>query len=405
MKKILFILFVMTVNLMSYSDVTNEKNTTTNKTIVENFKKYNSLQKSIQNASNLKVDIVNYSETKVYKLRLRPLITTHIALMKGDNPIGYGLGDETNFKFEMLKDKSKTFNLDNIVTITPISENVDTNLIIYTNTGNIYNFYLFSTGIKNNKIPIMNFIITKNGKVDKNKILFKNKYRDRKSLLSEIIRLEKEKSKTFDFNKFDIAKLQFDYILNKHKDKIILVANDLKYTYFRIADNVQIPKIYYFDYNTDTFKTAVSVIYKNTLKVEKISKIWRLDYINDGIFSNGETIIINKISSIYDISEKSKEQYNKTFMSDFTKVKKDYTICNEINVENILIDSIFNDDKFLYLSLNIDNIVPNVYKVVNDLDSPIQSELINNILVIKSTNKRFSLNVGEETICLKIKDD
>ena len=109
MKIIILILFILN-NIYAIKDINKEviiKNKKNTKAKV-NIKNYNLTQKAIINKKHY-IKIEKYDPKRIYKLNIRPLISTQIKLLKDEVIAGYILGDKTNFKIEVLKEKATTY--------------------------------------------------------------------------------------------------------------------------------------------------------------------------------------------------------------------------------------------------------------------------------------------------------
>jgi hypothetical protein len=65
----------------------------------------------------------------------------------------------------------------------------------------------------------------------------------------------------------------------------------------------------------------------------------------------------------------------------------------------------FNDDNFLYIKFDLKHgfSLPNAFAVIDDVDSIVQTELVNNILIVKGLRSRFALNIGVDSLCIEKK--
>ncbi len=401
MKIIILILFILN-NIYAIKDINKEviiKNKKNTKAKV-NIKNYNLTQKAIINKKHY-IKIEKYDPKRIYKLNIRPLISTQIKLLKDEVIAGYILGDKTNFKIEVLKEKATTYKLDNIIVITAVSTGVDTNLVIYTKQGNTYNFHLRAIRMHSHITPTFSISFYKKGKYQKEPIPFKDTLSDPEFLIEEIRRLEIEKKEYYNFNKTDLATLQFDY---KFKDdKIVFVANDNKSTYFKIRENQPIPKIYYHDNATDTYKSIATSSLNNTIKINKINKKWKLVFVTNSLFSNTKEYEVKKKGSIYDLYDKEYIKNHREIKTNFKNLTKDYEVCEDESNSNFKLETILNDEKFIYLKFNFKDAqgLPNIYTVVMELDSPIQTETIGNMIIVKGLKKLINLNVSNEHLCIK----
>ncbi len=405
MKIIILILFIIS-NIYAIKDINKDVITTkiTTKKRV-NIKNYNLTQKAIM-SRNHSIKIELYNPKKIYKLNIRPLINTQIKLLKNEIIAGYSLGDKTNFKMQVLKEQSNTYKLDNIIVLTAVATGVDTNLVIYTKQGNTYNFLLRAIKMHSQITPTFAISFYENGEYEKEPIAYKDTLNDPKFLIKEIKRLEIEKKEYYNFNKTDLAMLQYDYEFEDNK--IVFVANDNKNTYFKIKENQAIPKIYYYDKITDTYNSIASSTLNNTIKINKINKKWKLVFSTNGFFSNTAEYEVKKEASIYDLFKKEYIKNHREIKSNFQDLKKEFRICEDTSFDNFKLTTVLNDKKFIYLKFDYDKNqgLPNIYMVADELDSPIQTEIIGDMVVVKGFKNKMNLNFSNEHICLeKISDD
>jgi hypothetical protein len=300
----------------------------------------------------------------------------------------------------------------------PKLANIDTNLIIYTKSGNTYNFYLYSTDEEDIRPPITNLIFykNKNKKYTKREVKYKNNLKDNKYLIKKILQLEREIREKMEFAKFDIANINFSYTHND--DNILLMGNDEMNTYIKLKENTSIPQIYYLNNKENTFSTPLVLRHKNVIKIAKIAKVWEFQYHhnNDCSFlwwycEKSTKYTIEKNDTIYDIK---KSKYHKKYMKSFNDIAKDYRQCTNVdttedtaisynNFNDIGIYTIFNDDKFIYIKTKNGSDILRVYQVKNRAEILAQTQIINDLIIVKSLGNKYKIinSTIDKDLCIE----
>lgn len=99
---------------------------------------------------------IHYHKGQTYKIRLRYAMATSF-IFENDRIARYINGDPVGFAIEELKDSQEQIQY---LIIKPLKMGIDTNLIVFGTSGQIYTFYLFSTHFTNHKQPIFSVYIT-----------------------------------------------------------------------------------------------------------------------------------------------------------------------------------------------------------------------------------------------------
>lgn len=90
----------------------------------------------------------------VYKVRLRQYMVSAIQLPTDTKILSADLGDASRFEV-----KKRT---DNTLAVKPTGAGVDSSLIVYTESGKVYSFYLRAEGINSKSVPDLSFRIVGN---------------------------------------------------------------------------------------------------------------------------------------------------------------------------------------------------------------------------------------------------
>ena len=128
--------------------------------------KTDKIQKVFENSkTNSNVLKFKYTEDSTYKVTLRTAMSTVISLPEDETITYFTLGDGKFFEAEHNE------KLPNILKVKPLFSGLDTNLIIKTDIGSIYNFYLKSQDETSKLLPAFTVYVKKNGARKAKKIL------------------------------------------------------------------------------------------------------------------------------------------------------------------------------------------------------------------------------------------
>lgn len=156
---------------------------------------WNKARSGKENILNIKFDT---QSSQTYKVRTRFAMATTF-IFDNEKIAQMILGDSEGFEgVELGKNK---YDLSNIVVIKPKMIGIDTSLTIIGESGNIYNFYLFSTDYKNTRNPDMLVFVSEKRNIGKIKI----------------VNLEEEKAK-----KLEEEKLKLQQKLDTAKESLII---------------------------------------------------------------------------------------------------------------------------------------------------------------------------------------
>ncbi len=97
------------------------------------------------------IHVQNYCGDCVYKMRLRQYMVSAIQLPKGVKIKSADLGDSSRFE---VKKRS-----DNTLAVKPTGAGVDSSMLVYTDDGDVYSFYLRAEGINSKTVPDVSFRI------------------------------------------------------------------------------------------------------------------------------------------------------------------------------------------------------------------------------------------------------
>ncbi|MHA7777198.1 TrbG/VirB9 family P-type conjugative transfer protein [Roseibium sp. M-1] len=97
------------------------------------------------------IHVQNYCGDCVYKVRLRQYMVSAIQLPKGIKIKSADLGDASRFE---VKKRS-----DNTLAVKPTGSGVDSSMLVYTDDGDVYSFYLRAEGINSKIVPDVSFRI------------------------------------------------------------------------------------------------------------------------------------------------------------------------------------------------------------------------------------------------------
>lgn len=404
--KNIFIIISIAIQLLAFEDVTSEEVTqvediapSSTKTSMSNIVDLDSLQKVYLTKPTAEAIIsYKYSPESLMKIRTRILGQTTVILPKGEIPVSKKNGNPAAFKIEFSKGRDFKYNINNTFTITAGYIGTDTTLTIFGQTGRVYNFYLYSIGTNSKKIPNSTVYITKDGKIPNANYLDDFDAKDEKiSKLNKEIEKYKEKlnlikeKKTKNLKHFNITKIQFDYKLKKGFH-LQAVFNDKEYTYFKFDKKFNIPKFFTIDSLQDKINMNFTM-FENIIKIHKLSKKWQLEL-------DGSYIKIEKIGDF-----KSNFSLKKIYV-DMTETEFDLkSISGEKELEP---ETIFRDKEFTYFKFDISDgfkKFPAIYKVIDGYDNPAIFEIIDDFIVVKSLNKKFTLRLGEKHNCIRLEDD
>lgn len=260
LSKYLFVfLFILLSNLYAESPFEGDDSieSTINTETIKN-QNLNALQNSFwyknrtgkENILNIRFDPKG-SET--YKIRTRSAMATTF-IFDNDKIAQVILGDPVGFEsVELGRNK---YDLSNILVLKPKLIGIDTSLTIIGESGNIYNFYIFSTDFKNSRNPAMMVFISEKRAIGKIKVenleLAKaKKLEEEKLKLQQTLSTKKEAlviGEGIEKISIDTSKIQKGYvsypkkkwgITSKDSENIkpIEIFNDDKYTYFKYNKN------------------------------------------------------------------------------------------------------------------------------------------------------------------------
>jgi type IV secretory pathway VirB9-like protein len=345
------------------------------------------------------VIVYQYNPKKIMKIRTRILAKTTVFLPKGDTPVSFANGSPEAFNVELSKETDSRYDLSNTFTISSKYVGSDTTLTIIGKSGRVYNFYTYSIGSDSKLIPNSTVFVTKDGQIpeeveridlnekDKEIIALKeeiNSYKEKLSIQEQKI--------TKNLKQFDITNIQIDYTFKEDNDfKLDAIFNDDEFTYFKFKEGFNIPRFYFIDEKKDKINLNF-IIFENIIKVQKLAKNWSLEL-------NGDYLEVQK-EGIFDI-----KYSNKKLFVDMTKTK--YNISSYHGDATIAPKKVFFDDKFTYFKFDITDgfsKFPIIHRVIDGYDNPVAFEIINDYVVVKLLNDKFTLRLGEKTNCVKIKE-
>ncbi|WP_324171107.1 TrbG/VirB9 family P-type conjugative transfer protein [Sulfurimonas sp.] len=405
MKKI-FLIIVISINIFAFEDFISEKTTKVEdisseimQSSIGNIIDLDSLQKVyLTKPTNDAIISYKYSPKNLMKIRTRILGQTTVILPKGEIPVSKKNGNPAAFKIEFSKGIDFKYNINNTFTITAGYIGTDTTLTIFGQSGRVYNFYLYSIGTDSAKIPNSTVYITKNGKIPTANYLDDFDVKDQKiSKLRKEIKKYKQKlnlikeKKTKNLKNFNITKIQFDYKFKKDF-QLQSIFNDKEYTYFKFDKEFNIPKFF----TVDTLHDKVNMnftMFENIIKIHKLSKKWQLEL-------DGSYITIEKTGEF-----KANFSLKKIYV-DMTETEFDLKSIS--GAKELKPETIFRDKEFTYFKFDISDgfkKFPAIYKVIDGYDNPAIFEIIDDFIVVKSLNKKFTLRLGEKHNCIRLEDD
>jgi type IV secretory pathway VirB9-like protein len=120
-------------------------------TEIDYTKDMKSIQNVLKNGQDIKmIENIKYEPNKTYKIPLRQFIRTYF-IFDNDKVAFYDTGDDVSFTTKLLGIGKYDFS--NILMITPKFLGVDTNLTVFGESGNVYNFYIYSTNYESEIQP------------------------------------------------------------------------------------------------------------------------------------------------------------------------------------------------------------------------------------------------------------
>lgn len=118
-------------------------NQTFDSTEIDYTKDMKSIQNVLKDGQDLKmIENIKYEPNKTYKIPLRQFLSTYF-IFDNDNIAFFDTGDNVSFTSKLLGVGKYDFS--NVLMITPKVIGVDTNLTVFGESGNVYNFYIYST--------------------------------------------------------------------------------------------------------------------------------------------------------------------------------------------------------------------------------------------------------------------
>ncbi|MCE3040025.1 TrbG/VirB9 family P-type conjugative transfer protein [Helicobacter anatolicus] len=139
---------------------------------------------------------IQYKKGEIYKIRTRYAMVTSINF-QNDYLVKFVNGDSIGFEIKAIKDE-----FDNIKTliIKPQKIGIDTNLIAFGKSGQIYSFYLFSTHFTNSKNPTL-VVFVEN--MDSKKINEKQKKLEMLKEKNKKLKQKEKEEKSIDYTAFE----------------------------------------------------------------------------------------------------------------------------------------------------------------------------------------------------------
>ena len=228
------------------------------------------------------VTVVQYAKNVTHKLRLREMMNTLIVLPEGEVVKGVSLGDKANFVYEPVSnDEGVVFeNMGNVRAVYP---GADTNLILITESGHIYSFYLRVDTVESKYMP--NLVVY----VESDKIERENKQRKeaaenkKKQAEEEKVALEKKLAET---------EKEAEYLRNRE----ISTPSDLTFSYKQISGDAALMPIRIYD---DGIWTWFQFDENNLDKVKNLPAIYRVvDGVDTPVNSRteGGAVIVETVS-------------------------------------------------------------------------------------------------------------
>ena len=317
MKKIAFLIIFLIINAYAaepnpFSDNAYETNNNAfnddndflddNENITNKMIYLNAIQKNFWSKDRKKSDNtinINYKSGETHMIRTRINMTTTF-VFDNDKIAFITLGDGVGFEIQEVKNNK--FDLSNILIIKPNLIGIDTNLTVIGESGNIYQFYIFSTDHKNTRNPAFVVFISENREI--NKINIKNPENNKSNEYIEkpIESIESENDEEIiigsKVNKLSIAKNEIkrgysqkprtNTFGQKSPEAVKLMAqdifNDKKWTYFKFDKNLATSKFPAVFRVVDGYDNPMnSRVVGNYLIVETIADKWTLRIGNEWV--------------------------------------------------------------------------------------------------------------------------
>lgn len=213
----------------------------------------NAIQKSFwtdkDNINNIQTINFRLTDNKTYKIRTRSAMVSNI-VFKDDEIAQMVTADDKAYSIEQIKNQK--YNINNMIAIKPLLIGVDTSLMIIGTSGNIYNFYIFSTDHTNSRNPHLLTFIRNDDIEHIDKVNIVDLEAKRLAELKEEKEREKKKSGEFlligdntNHITIDLSKIERGYTQKPRENifgfvsdeaKAIMASdifNDEKYTYFK----------------------------------------------------------------------------------------------------------------------------------------------------------------------------
>lgn len=175
---------------------------------------------------------INYKRGLTYKIRLRYAMATSF-IFENDKVLRYINGDSAGFSIDEIKDDN-----DNITSliIKPLKIGIDSNLIVFGKSGQVYTFYIFSTHFTNRRQPLFSVYIKnsdENIKIKKleelkkqNQILLKNQSQSKTiSKREQKIREKQEEMMKVDYSAYE-----------KDEGKFLVIGDTINRLYIEKAN-------------------------------------------------------------------------------------------------------------------------------------------------------------------------
>lgn len=268
MKNILILITVFSILLVELNAKGVEwqnPNTTTNTTNqaqltqggIDKTKDQESIQQALLKAKYLNmISSINYKIGRTYRIPLRVLIKSFF-IFENDKIAFFDVGDKASFLVNSLKERKYDFS--NILEVTPELIGVDSNLFVIGESGNIYNFYIYSTDHKSDTIAkSVVYISEEKKKIDKIEVInlekqkFDKEVQDQEQSQEQEIKKEDqyitigEGKNILKINKAEIIR-DFKQKGEKEDLKADEIFRDKKFVYFKFdKDNAlrKFPTVY-----------------------------------------------------------------------------------------------------------------------------------------------------------------
>nr|WP_032072658.1 TrbG/VirB9 family P-type conjugative transfer protein [Aliarcobacter butzleri]AHG28757.1 VirB9 [Aliarcobacter butzleri] len=155
--KIISILLILVISLFSneslfVDDGTQQaQDSQSFETEIDYTKDMKSIQNVLKDGQDIRmIENIKYEPNKTYKIPLRQFISTYF-IFDNDKIAFHDTGDNVSFKTEVLGRGKYDFS--SVLRVTPKFIGVDTNLTVFGESGNVYNFYIYSTNHESNIQP------------------------------------------------------------------------------------------------------------------------------------------------------------------------------------------------------------------------------------------------------------